>query len=137
MALWIKDSKEEIGRRPGAGLYDSIGNIQEIYDDEERVVGTWFGKPLYRKVINGVCDLVGSSVNIPHGITNIDKITNLSGVLDYDGLNSVVTLPRVHPTSQYSIGLEITLTNIIILATYNFGSNKPYRIIVEYTKVGD
>ena len=24
----------------------------QIYDDQERVIGTWFGKPLYRKVIS-------------------------------------------------------------------------------------
>ena len=24
----------------------------EVYDDQERVIGTWFGKPLYRKVYN-------------------------------------------------------------------------------------
>lgn len=26
-------------------------NYGEIYDDQERVIGTWFGKPLYRKLI--------------------------------------------------------------------------------------
>lgn len=47
----------------------------DVYSEEEIVIGTWFGKPLYRKTLSST-ELVNSTtiLSMPHGIDNIDKL---------------------------------------------------------------
>lgn len=57
---------------------ESGGGSQEVYDSTERVIGTWFSKPLYRKSsilesrIQG-----GRDTDIPHNINNLKEIINV------------------------------------------------------------
>lgn len=60
----------------------SGGGSQEVYDDTERVIGTWFGKSLYRKVFTTNADLsfsgsVGQYLQLPTIPTsNIDVLVD-------------------------------------------------------------
>lgn len=49
------DALPEAQRARGTYFVDDgsaeSGSSGEVYDDQERVIGTWFGKPLYRRVI--------------------------------------------------------------------------------------
>ena len=58
--------------------YEGDEKYQLIFDDKERVVGEWFGKKLYQKTIN-VPDISSGSKNILHGISNLDRVVNLTG----------------------------------------------------------
>lgn len=64
------------------------GGSNNIYSTEETQIGTWLGKPLYRKVIQLQSSQFGSgtattggSYTIPHGVNNIEFITHNSNAL--------------------------------------------------------
>ena len=44
------------------------------YSNEEQVIGTWFGKKLYRKTFYRNVLINGTQETVAHGIKNIDKI---------------------------------------------------------------
>ena len=59
----------------------------QIYDDQERVVGTWFGKPLYQKTLYYDKTQYGvGSTTLNHNIENVKMIMFKDAVLyrDYD-----------------------------------------------------
>ena len=100
------------------------------YSTDEIVVGTWLGKPLYRKVIvqNGVSD---GNVSIPHNISNIKMCTKASlyansGNLTYKDGNELFKL----------ILNTIDTQNINITTTNAFNNWKLY-FILEYIKTTD
>ena len=65
--------------------YDLV--TAEIYDDQERVVGTWFGKPLYQKTLYyDNTDFAVGSTTLTHNIDNVKMIMFKEAVLyrDYD-----------------------------------------------------
>jgi len=164
MALWIKDSNEEGKKRPGAGLYSGstvveipsgtsedfdkvkdklpIGSVYfvtdekgEVYDDAERVIGSWFGKPIYRKILSYNENLTGT-INKPHGL-NIDNLVNIYGTYYGSTNNAKVPLNFPHySNSNVDVGTFVQGENICIRIgeSWTFDSAK---IILEYTKVGD
>lgn len=50
-----------------------LENIQN-YSSEEQLVGTWFGKKLYRKTFYRSVLINGKTEIVNHGIKNVDKI---------------------------------------------------------------
>lgn len=51
---------------------------QHVYDDKEKIVGTWFGKPLYEYSFTLIPTGGGDYYNIP--INNVDVIRNIEAV---------------------------------------------------------
>lgn len=52
---------------------EKINNLQDFWS-EEKIVGTWFGKKLYKKTLYRSSLINGAQETIAHGIKNIDKI---------------------------------------------------------------
>ena len=53
--------------------------IKEVYSEEETVVGTWMGKPLYRKVIARNKSITnGSSITVSS--LNIDELIKIDSI---------------------------------------------------------
>lgn len=103
---------------------------KETYSTDEIVVGTWLGKPLYRKVIvqNGVS---GGNVSIPHNISNIKMCTKASlyvnsGNLTYKDGNEL-----------YKLILNTIDTQNINITTDNAFNNWKLYFILEYIKTTD
>lgn len=103
----------------------------DLYDTSERIIGIYKNKTLYRKIIE-VNSLSSGLNNIPHGITNFDKIINISGTTN---------------NANYIIGAWESTTNFIVFqyvdSTYvriNLGSgwagafSNGCSISIEYTK---
>lgn len=100
------------------------------YSDEEIRIGTYFGKPLYRKVIN-FGSLPNATVKeVPHGISNIDKMVTVRGIAGF------FPIPRVHKETMLNIGIEAGPINVLILTNYNYSSTNAI-VILEYTKTTD
>lgn len=107
--------------------------VKQIYSNDEVVVGEYLGKPLYRKVVD--CGYLPNNAikNVIHGISNAEYVT-IKGTAS-DGA-SAFPLPRVHPSTNLSISLEINGTNITLYDQYNFSSYKA-EVTLEYTKTTD
>lgn len=122
---------------------ESGGGSQEIYDTTERVIGTWFGKPLYRKS-QIVSDTNYFSINTP--ITFFNKTISNYGYLHLKSFNliresdgRIFDLPSKDNTSATS---DIYLIQTSSDYRFKLGSDYPntfkkYSYTIEYTKVGE
>lgn len=116
------------------GAINEVIDKLENYFTNEQIIGTWLGKPLYRKVIE-----VGSLPNntlkeVAHNISNLDFVVNLKGAATNG--NNCLSLPRIHTTITLNIVLEISKTNVVLYDQYDFSEYTGY-VIVEYTKTTD
>lgn len=100
------------------------------YSDEEIRIGTYFGKPLYRKVVDFGTLPNATVKEVPHGISNIEKVVTVRGIAGF------FPIPRIHKESVLNIGIEAGATNILILTNYNYSSTNAIAIL-EYTKTTD
>lgn len=101
---------------------DTRVNKLETYSTEETVVGTWMGKPLYKKTINFGSFPNATTTRIPHGISNIEMVPfYLYGWYDSDdkrwlsngrvGANNVLCLVTISSTYIILEGGSINWTN--------------------------
>ena len=103
------------------------------YSTEETFTGKhWIdGKPIYRKVIisHGI---TGNSAQIPHGISNIKKVTEWDANASYNNTN------WLHNNNQHYIQLnKVDNTNIYATIGDGLSSEWDISIILEYTKTTD
>ena len=101
---------------------DTRVNKLETYSTEETVVGTWMGKPLYKKTINFGSFPNATTTRIPHGISNIEIVPFfLYGWYDSDdkrwlsngrvGANNVLCLVTISSTYIILEGGSVNWTN--------------------------
>lgn len=116
-----------------------------IYSLEEREVGVWTdGKPLYQKTIHITTIPGNNMVEVPHGISNIDKIVDIKGVLhvktSIDSANSFTPIPRVQDNSStQNLGIDVYNTNVRLKARgYDLAYVFDYAdVTICYTKTTD
>ena len=108
----------------------SINQTGEYYSYSEQVIGTYLDKPLYRKVVDFGALPNATVKEVPHGISNIDKMVTVRGIAGF------LPIPRIHKESVLNIGIEAGPVNIIILTNYNYSSTNAIAIL-EYTKTTD
>lgn len=118
------------------------GSALEVYDDQERMIGTLFGKPLYRKTITGSIEVNPSNVDYPiiSGV-NVVAVKGYTEVKDWDSrnflswdqqrmINDTVFVENLHyglSNSEFSI---IVKTEVSLLSI-------DYCVTIEYTKTTD
>lgn len=124
--------------------YIEVEDENNIYDGEERVIGTWFGKPLYSKTIFFQNVQLGS---VNHNIPNIEKIwidlsktywisqdETFTAPFFYTGINTGNEQQMVN--NYMSLARAVTKTEI----QFNMGNipvfNNIY-ITLNYTKTTD
>lgn len=100
------------------------------YSDEEIRIGTYFGKPLYRKVVDFGTLPNATVKEVPHGISNIEKVVTVRGIAGF------FPIPRIHKEAALNIGIEAGPVNVLILTNYNYSSTNAIAIL-EYTKATD
>lgn len=132
--MLVKTSDEDYGTQwtdpPGGGSW-------EVYDAQERVIGTWFGKPLYRRVVACTTGKAGEH----------KKIDNLEYGNFIDTLVSLCANIKVPNGSQYPVpnclpdyAASITLSSDKFIKIYvqnAVHANNPAAAIIEYTKITD
>lgn len=100
------------------------------YSYEEIRIGTYLDKPLYRKVVD-FGSLPNATVKeVPHGISNIEKVVTVRGIAGF------FPIPRIHKEAVLNIGIEAGPVNVLILTNYNYSSTNAIAIL-EYTKTTD
>lgn len=107
-------------------------NNKFIYSKNEQVIGTWLGKPLYRKVIEYTF-LEANKDNTVTTIPNLEYFTKIEGFF-IEGINRFLV-----PYSYNNEGINCyTSDNTLYeIHNYSFPNNKTAFITIEYTKTTD
>lgn len=103
----------------------SGGSSFEVYDDQEQLIGSWFGEPLYRRTIN----VEGAVLKTDNLIVRLDQlfIKTIVSVYGFIGSNSVNSIT----TATYNKNGFISY-----YTENNYGVGDGH-IILEYTKTTD
>lgn len=107
-------------------------NNKLIYSKNEQVIGTWLGKPLYRKVI----EYTFLEANTPNAVTtipNLEYFTKIEGFF-IEGINRFLV-----PYSYNNEAINCYTSNNVLyeVHNYSFPNNKTAFITIEYTKTTD
>lgn len=112
------------------------GSSQEIYDNTERVIGTWFGKTLYRKVI-----VLTTNIQFPY-LAWLDIFTN-DELIDITNAR-LINVPTTYTAERdafFPIASYCTINKHINImhfrSNYNIALKPNTKIMIEYTKAGD
>jgi hypothetical protein len=146
MALINYADKQAMGTQPSIPDVNKVtdSDMNEIkqginnstsYSTTEQVVGTWLGKPIYRKVIE--CGALPNNANkdVTHNIQNLGITIKCNGMAIRTSDSRALTIPDSTPNAE--IGCGITNTNVYI-TTHNDRSSFNYSfLILEYTKTTD
>lgn len=109
------------------------GSTGEIYDDTESVIGTWFGKPLYRRCFiqtEELYGLNGSTWKSTEFLMNNCILHKVSvNVKDGNGYIYYPVIGYINTSTHYFTFMHTRNSNV--------GFTKDSIFIFEYTKVGD
>ena len=101
-------------------------SVQNVYSTTETRIGTWLGKPLYRKIIEFT--ITGTTqMTVPHGVSNLGWVTKCE-ITMFNQYNYFMA--GALDISNVSVGSG----NIYITSGWPTGNAK---IIFEYTKTTD
>lgn len=113
--------------------------LKGTYSTNETRIGTWMGKPLYRKVLSTVGLSGETKKSINYNITNLDKIW-IAGGFAYSAVR-VVTLPMVGYNGDLSQKIDVWIEkneNVVKLySNGGWGNDWTFEIILNYTKTTD
>lgn len=113
--------------------------LKGTYSTNETRIGTWMGKPLYRKVLSTVGLSGETKKSINYNITNLDKIWIVGGFA-YNDVR-VVTLPMVGYNGDLAQKVDVwveTIENVVKLySNGGWGNDWTFYIIINYTKTTD
>ena len=105
---------------------------ENTYSTTETVIGTWLGKPLYRKVLSfTTSSTLNSFIQVAHNISNVDEFTpNVTMAVKYN--NSWYKAPNDLIIEVYAGEVNFTYYN-----TSTAMANAPAYAVLEYTKTTD
>ena len=108
------------------------------YSTTEQVVGEWIdGKPLYQKTVDTGALPNATTKNIPHNISNIDKVVNIFGF----SLSGTSTMPLPYTASNSDSKLSVQVTSSLVNISITCGTNRSNQTVsyvtLQYTKTTD
>ena len=110
----------------------SDGNFSNIYSTNEQIIGTWLGKPLYRKVIEYTF-LEANIANAVTTIPNLEYFTKIEGFF-VEGINRFLV---PYSYNNEAINCYTSNNTLYEVHNYSFPNNKTAFITIEYTKTTD
>ena len=110
-----------------------------IYSEEEREVGVWIdGKPLYQKTIYIGKLLKDTSWHtVAHGISNIDKVVDITGIAIDENTQDFVPLTAFRPNSNQGVFVSSGVTNIEYVNNWLDADTRDTYVTLQYTKTTD
>lgn len=121
-------------------IYDYLDeHEQENYVSEETQIGTWKGKPLYRRIIESTLPATTNTTKIIDTIQDLDTVLNLKAVIGHTNLrNQYFTYQFPIISSDTNSVLYINNNNQINVrwqSSTNVWANSPIIVTIEYTKI--
>ena len=90
------------------------------------------GKSIFRRVIEFGALPNATTKNVPHGITDLDRVISVEGVAE--NLLFGNYLPLSYPTGTARVELLIQGSDVRIVTSDNFSDWTRTHVIIEYTK---
>ena len=124
---------------PVSGLEDRVTALENApssadYSTTEHAAGSWIdNRTIYEKTVDCGALPNATSKNIPHGITNIDKVISASGFAYYTD-SATLLLPFVHTTASSQVMLSVSSTDIIITTGADQSAYTTTYVTIRYTK---
>lgn len=123
----------------GEDIY--VKGQNDFYSTQEQVIGTWFGKPLYRKVIveNGpvvTTDGTNANKNIDISSLNADALL-IKNAWVYQNSRFIPVFYMNDAMTNYAKVYPTTSSNLRLSCSNTTYSEKPFYVILEYTKTTD
>ena len=118
--------------------FEEVEDYMPIYSLEETRIGTWLGRPLYRKVID-VGTVTTQILDIQHGIQNPDLVIDFKGRFSRPNTTTQNVIPATSYTDWQTWLYDFTPTSIRLRLSnnqLNAGMEKLY-VTIEYTKTTD
>lgn len=130
---------------PGSGSYAELGAPSVHYDTSEHVIGTYFGKPLYRKGFEfATLTFSSQSVSVNNDLANIEDVVNYGGSFyePRDGRN--IPLPFTRKIYNEHVNIQAMVLNSDHTVDLQLVTNSDWyqtiqnvKIWLEYTKTTD
>lgn len=128
----------------GSGSGGSSGGVtNNVYSEEETLIGTWMGKPLYRRVLSHVFDDDQSHdiIRLPSDIVEFLRIE----AMYYNADSVMFSLPFINgaPDPPFVLTVSTTINHSVYgnnVSFHRMGSSsilavgRKARVIIEYTK---
>lgn len=133
------DNLGDVANLVGAtNVVDALTNMNTYSTSNETMVGVWIdNKAIYRKTFYVATLPNNNYVNIAHGISNVDEIVNIFGIMRTPSNHTTVAFNMAGQSALYGTGNVLIVradrTNIVIGTTTNWSANVAY-ITLEYTK---
>lgn len=115
------------------------GGSQVIYDDDEHIIGSYFGHTLYSKYVKiNALPSSATTQSYPHHIANIDHIVSFqsfhhfSGESVANGTNLSFSGTAMYASGCFNVTVDRTNVNIAVGQNRN---NVYCEVIINYTKV--
>lgn len=126
-------------------IYGMLKTLSEgsAFDSTETQIGTYDGKPVYRKVIKTVMTRWATTTNftnisVAHGISNLDVTLNISSyVVRTDSTKRRYKIPYFSNGVAQTYFVYIDNTNVIYGNKTAWGSAYTLYTIIDYTKTTD
>ena len=116
----------------------SYVNELNTYSATEHRIGTWLGKPIYRKTINFGALPNATSKSVAHNISNIDFVTSYIATAKNTTYNYYLNIPATSPVNNiYSASCYIDNSNIYIQTGDDKTGYTICYVTIEYTKTTD
>ena len=106
----------------------------DVYSTTETVIGTYMGKPLYRKVVDCGALPNNTTKEILHNIANMNIVTNITGSA-WDSNGFTIPLPTASATSPIIIRSDKGKIYITTITDRSIVTNS--NVTLEYTKTTD
>lgn len=116
------------------------GSAFDVYEEDERLIGSWFSKPLYRRIFKGVCPAADSQWHTLNAFTESVVGVMLNCYMTNSSDGSIEPLPTLANSGSSTVPTKIQFAPGIGLQMYNSGSWYVDRLttaLLYYTKNGD
>lgn len=136
----VSEITNEYSTSTGLGYSANYVNNLHTYSTDEIRVGTWLGKPLYRKVIQTTIPTSGNNQNVSfqNNVAIMKSVTGFALQSASGGVNLI--LPYISMTNSWSIYTYYNRANqelVIENSGTTFMNNTTCYLIAEYTKTTD
>lgn len=114
--------------------FDSCLVENNIYSNDEAIIGTWHGKPLYRKVVivnNPISE--GRYIGISHNIINVDTIFIKNAFITVAD-NATAVAPEYRADDTYT---KLSVTKQYVQYNIQWVDVQKLTLILNYTKTTD
>lgn len=136
---WITTKQLEVDLTEYAKKSDIPDNL-EIYSTEEQVIGTWLGKPLYRKVIvSTTTEAMASTSQVIATLDSNINVKKFDACMTQETYGGVVSAGSTYFSSTDYVYCFISANRELKarISDWTNYKNRTINVILEYTKTTD